>query len=430
MSKLVSVEDYIEQKLVHSLHNSSNKSFLGCRRRWDWIMNQHYYPTVTPKPLEFGVAFHVGMEKLYDPITWHDKNTALSLALGAFSQTVDKQYLEFRKKNPELLTPEATQDYKDRRVLGLALLKYYATHVAQHADNNLRPVKVEIEFEVPISGPKGETIWCKCKGCWKRWTVSDYAQEAMNLLREGPGCFCTEPDNEHPWESYREDHWRGLPVTFGGRIDALMQDDLGRYWIYDWKTAARVSSIDEDFLWNDSQITNYLWALWVLGIPVAGFIYAEIAKAVPEEPEPLQRPYKGRLYSTNKQNMTTLDMFTNTVKENDQVAYENGCYDEYLDYLRSDEAPRFHIRHQINRNEYQLHSAGQNLYNLALDITDPNLRVYPNQGKFNCRSCAFFEPCIGKDRGEDYKYTLDTLFEIKPRHYYEQPRSTDTRGGE
>lgn len=422
MSTLVSVDDYIEAKLVHSLHNSGNKSFQGCRRRWDWIMNGHYYPTVTPKPLEFGVAFHVGMEKLYDPITWHDKNTALSLALGAFSQTVDKQYLEFRKKNPELLTPEATEDYKDRRVLGLALLKYYATHVAQQADNNLRPVKVEVEFEVPISGPKGETIWCKCDNCWKRWQASE------QFVSDWATCIAQH--NTLSVDNYHEDCWKGLPVTFGGRIDALMQDDLGRYWIYDWKTAARVSSVDADYLWNDSQITTYLWALWTIGIPVAGFIYAEIAKAVPVEPEPLSRPYKGRLYSTNKQNMTTLEMFTRTVGENDQVAFENGYYDEYLDYLRSDEAPRFHVRHQIHRNETQLRSAGANLYQLALDITDPNVRIYPNQGKFNCRTCAFYEPCLGKDRGEDYEYTLNTLFEIKPRHYYEQPRSTDTRGGE
>jgi hypothetical protein len=412
------VADYIEVNLVHSVHTSGGKSFLGCRRRWDWIYNGYYYPTVTAKPLEFGVAFHAGMEKLYDPLTWHDKQLRMALALGTFKQTCDVQFLEFTKKNPELVTNEVREDYKERKELGKNMLKYYIANIASRADVGLTPVKVEVAFEVPITGPKGETLWCKCDTCWKRYDAFHRSPERGEAKWVGP---------IGDVEKFKKERWQGLPVTFGGRIDALMQDELGRYWIYDWKTAA-VLSTREEYLWIEFQITSYLWALWTLGIPVAGFIYAEMRKGTPEEPEPLSRPYKGKLYSTNKMNPMTYDVFYRTISENDNLALINGLYDDYLEYLKGPESPKFHQRFQIARTVTELRNAGQDIYNLAADMTDPNVRIYPNSGKFNCQYCAFYDPCLSKNRGEDYLYTLDTLYDKKPRHYYETAKSTDKRG--
>src|SRR6185312_7002878 len=92
---LTTVDDYIKAGLVHSLHTSTAKSFRGCRRRWNWLYNEYYYPTETAKPLEFGVAFHYAMEKLYDPDTWHDKPTAYALARAAFVEKCDEQYEKY-----------------------------------------------------------------------------------------------------------------------------------------------------------------------------------------------------------------------------------------------------------------------------------------------------------------------------------------------
>lgn len=431
------LNEYIDNKLVHSIHNSGAKSFQSCRRRWDWIYKGHYYPTVTAKPLEFGVAFHAAMEKLYDPMTWHDKQLAKSLTLGTFVQTIDQQHITFRKKNPELVNQEVSDDYKERTELGVGMLKYYF-EVSDMYDVGLKPVKVEVAFEVPLKGPKGETLWCKCATCirrWNSWVLKDQEIKVpvdrigdeleVNYFQSGGGLLVDPTD---PVDIAK---WKGLPVTFGGRIDCLMIDEQGRYWIYDWKTAAMLTG-NHDFLQIDSQITSYCWALWSLGINIAGFIYAEIKKAIPEEPEPHKggRRYKGLLYSVNRQINTTYDMYKKTVMENDPSAYHGGLYNDFLDYLKSPDGPKYHQRFQLKRNKTEMINAGNDLYNLALDMTDPNIRIYPAPGKFNCQTCAFFEPCLGKNRGEDYEYTLDTLYDKRERHYYDEPKSTDKRGGE
>lgn len=409
MSAVVgSVDWYIDKNLVHSIHNSGAKSFQSCRRRWSWIYHDRYYPTMTAKPLEFGVAFHAAMEKLYDPLTWFDKDTALALALGTFTQTVDAQYLDFRKKNPNLVTEEVKADYAERKALGLDMLRYYGKHVMPKADVNLTPVKVEVEFEVAIKGPNGETLWCKCDRCFEKWTQYQNSQRVDVISRE---------------------EWKGLPVTFGGRIDCLMQDDLGRYWIYDWKTAARMSG-SEDYLYLDTQITWYCWALWSIGVPIAGFIYAELKKAVPVEPEPNKTVRLGRMYSVNRAIETTAELYESTVAENDNLAYTAGLYDDFIAYLKSDAGPKYHQRFQIKRNEAELRNAGLTIFDIASEMVDPNVKIYAAPGKFNCQTCAFAEPCLSKNRNEDYVYTLETMYDKRERHYYETEKSTDKRGGE
>jgi hypothetical protein len=47
-------------------------------------------------------------------------------------------------------------------------------------------------------------------------------------------------------------------------------------------------------------------------------------------------------------------------------------------------------------------------------------------------NCAFRQPCLGKFAGEDYQYTLQTLFRQEEPYYYRQERgpSTESKGGE
>jgi hypothetical protein len=215
----------------------------------------------------------------------------------------------------------------------------------------------------------------------------------------------------------------------------LMEDRLGRYWIVDWKTAMRLSGLEgpDDYLWNDDQITSYCWALWLVGIPVAGFIYVEIKKAIPSEPEPNKHRRLGRLYSVSKSQTFDPRLYRLTVQENDPVAYDQGLYDDYIAYLE-DGGATFHHRHQIHRTVDELRACGTNIYLEAREMTYPKLALYPNPGRFHCKGfgansgCAFWEPCLGKNRGEDYEYTLDTMFEKRTKHYWEEAKpSTDQR---
>jgi hypothetical protein len=208
-------------------------------------------------------------------------------------------------------------------------------------------------------------------------------------------------------------------------------DSLGRYWVFDWKTARALTSAgDDDYLLLDDQITSYCWALWTLGIDIAGFIYAEIKKSFPVEPEPMKNRYKGRLFSTNKQNSYDPVMYRTTVMENDQLAYEGGAYDDFLAYLESPEN-RFGQRHEIHRTEAELASAGETIYLEAADITDPGLRIYPSPGRFHCGFCAFQSPCLSKNSKMDYKYELNSAFDKRRYHYWEDTKpSTESKAGE
>lgn len=430
------VNDYITKGLVHSIHTSERLSHRGCRRRHDWVFNQGYYPLTTPKPLEFGVAFHLAMQKLYDPITWHDKELALGLALKSFKDKTHEQLDEYVRLNlgsHQLIEPEVKADYDERVELGLGMLKSYARDVVPKYDREFTPIAVEIEFEVPILDEYNNPVWCECDVCWRRqvryWQALDETTHNVDIQ----GLTGKEGKDDQ----FR-DAWLGLVVTYGGRIDMMSIDQYGGYWIFDWKTAARLHTgedyqTDDGFLLLDDQITSYCWAMWLLGklndgqVPIEGFVYAEIKKAVPVEPEPNRSRRLGRLYSINKQQETTWELYEKTVSENDTEAYEGGLYDDFIAYLR-EFGGQYSKRHQIHRTVQELKSAGYNIYLEALDIIDPHSRVYPSPGRFSCGNCAFKEPCLGMNRGEDYIYMLDSFFDKRPLKYWEkQPSSTDKK---
>lgn len=420
---------YINNKLTHSLHTTERRSFRGCRRRWSWIFHDGYYPRITARPLEFGVAYHLAMETYYGFYLglWEnpDPQTALNLSIAAFKGKCEEQYKSYLRAMPEAVgDPEIRAEYDDRVELGVGMLKHYFTHVAPEADKDLKPVKVEVSFEVPILSPQRETLWCKCARCWKRWV--QYSKPEVH------GTPCDDPQRVLDWNEDLFKYWDGLPVSYGGRIDIIFEDRQGRYWIGDWKTAMRLSGVEEgspdDYMWNDDQITSYCWAMWLIGIDVAGFIYAEIKKAVPEEPEPNKTIRLGRRYSVNKQLATTYDLYKKTVMENDTAAYEQGLYNDMLEHLKN--GPIFHKRHQIHRTIDELEQCGYYIYLEAREMVDPGLAIYPNPGRFHCKGftdasgCAFWEPCIGQNRGEDFAYTLETLFEKRTKHYWEDAEPT------
>jgi len=375
-----------------------------------------YYPQTTAKPLEFGIAFHRAAEHWYNPDTWGIDDESREIeTLQVFRLECLRQKNEFLRSPASQinaysqLDPDAEVDYNERIELGQGMLRSMFK-TSYDIDADYRPVGVEVPFEVPILDPDGNQIWCKCDRCFTKHSAWVLAKPDKPV----------EVD-ERFLDKVRE-WWPGLPVTLGGRIDALFQDQYGRYWIVDWKTAAKLSTGDpgspDDFLLLDDQITSYCWALWILKLDVAGFIYHEFKKTIQEEPEPLKRARLGAMYSQNKSKDYDYQVYLTTVMENDRVAYDSGVYDNFLAHLEANSSGPYK-RHVIHRNVVELEQAGVNLAYEALDMTDVNLRVYPNPGRFGCNTCAFREPCLGKNRGEDYLYTLDSLFDKRTRMYYE-----------
>jgi len=431
------LDDYISAKLTHSVHTSERMSFRACRRRWSWLFNDRWYPQTTPKPLEFGSAFHKGLESWYDPQMWNrgesiDRQT---LAILAFRTACDEQKAHYLKLNNGQIDPELEQDFKERIALGEGMLRYHCSTISPMLDKQFKPIRVEIEFEVPIRDPDGTLVWCKCEQCKSLWRNSHAGAQhhddwQIEQYGSAPPAEWTAKDDDYLYWW----HWKGLPLTYGGRIDCLAEDGLGRLWIVDWKTAARISGQDDgdapdEFILLDDQITSYCWALWVLGLPIAGFIHHEIKKGFPLEPEPNKQQRKGCWYSVNKQQDTSYDLYLDTVKEGDPQGLASGAYDDFLDWLKH-EGPKYYSRKEVLRNPAELMNAGKNIYLEAMDMIDPNLRLYPSPGRFGCTFCAYRQPCIGTNRDEDVLYMLESNFEKRDRRYWEKvPMSTDGKGG-
>ena len=405
------VNSMIEVNLIHEIHTSERRSFRACRRRWDWLFRHNYYPKTTAKPLEFGTAFHKGMEVYYDPKTWEwDREIIAANAILAFVDKCEEQKLAHLQSGMQTqLDAEVEEDYEERVELGKGMLKWFFENVAPKEDHGWKPIEVEVAFRVPIKNPDtGELfIWCRCRRCFERWQ----SVSAKGLVPAKYGKV-----------------WIGLPVCYEGRIDLLAQDDRGHYWVIDWKTAAQIRD-DDEHLQLDDQVGSYVWALKKLGLPVRGFVYHEQRKAFPEPPKRNKYRRLGRQYSVSFSQATDYDIFLKTVQENDAEAYAEGLYDDFLTFLK-DEGMIFYKRHQIHKSQPELDSIEYNIGLEALDMIDEGLRVYPSAGRFGCTFCAFRQPCLEKNAQGDYQYALDTMYEQREHYYVREEPSTESKGGE
>jgi hypothetical protein len=106
-----------------------------------------------------------------------------------------------------------------------------------------------------------------------------------------------------------------------------------------------------------------------------------------------------------------------------------GCYNEFLDWLK-DNPTKFFDRHIIYHSPDKMAAIEKNIGLEALDMINPDLRIYPSPGRFACGGCAFRQPCLEKDNGGDYQYFLDTMYEERVPYYVRQEASTESKGGE
>lgn len=372
---------------THEIHTSEIRSFLGCRRRWNWAYRDGIVPEVSAKPLQFGIAFHVAMETFYDPDTWSSTSAEEKTknAIDAFIHSCEEQ------RNKYLLQTGQTQllhaegdDYTERIDLGIGMLQWYGSQVHPKEDHWLRPVMVEVPFQVSIKNPAtGQELQCF----------------ALSVNEKRGECLRT----------CGQVHEHGAVVTFDGRIDAIMQDLVnGGYFIWDHKSAAQIRR-DDRLLLLDPQVNGYTWAAYIeLGIDIRGFLYVEYRKDFPKPPRVLSRAYKGKHFSTDKTQPTDLLNFTQTVQRHDPQGLANGVYDEYIAWLRSPEAPVFHRRFPIIKTKRNLKSVAQQIYDIARDMVSSDLTIYPNAGHFSCSGCAYYTPCLAQFMGEDYNHSLNS----------------------
>jgi hypothetical protein len=357
---------------------------------------------------EFGIAYHKGMEAMYNPETWNAPRQLIAqFAEAAFFDEAQRQKKAFYALQDRGLGDDEERDYEDQVALGRGMIHWYVMNHLPVAE--FVPIYVEVKFQVPIKDYNGRQLYCKCDKCWVKQVATD------------PG---------YDWDdNLGRELWRGLPAVYEGRIDVIVRDNRGDYWIVDWKTTIRLMGEDADVILElDDQVTGYVWALrQALGLNIRGFRYIELKKGYPKPPTELKVVRLGRSFSVSQSADTDVQTFTQTVRLRDPQAYSAGLYGEYLGWLAS-EGPRFIQDHKVYKRPVQLENFGQHLYETALEMLNPNLALYPSPGRFSCGFCAYREPCLDKEQGGDYQYALDTLYEVKPRYYALREASTDKKG--
>lgn len=356
---------------VISIHTSDRIAFKSCRRQWDILSDnrQGRKPIETPRPLDFGQAFHAGMATFYSPTTWsrtlsEDRPIMVAAAIASFKQVMianKARYLELTGK--EALEDEQQEEFVEDMELGPGMFLHYFDYVQRHNLDRFTPIQTELGFTIDI------------------FTDKEIALFFPHLFQEG------------------------CRIVYEGRIDCLVLNEWGEYWIVDWKTGSmRALMSDIAFLELDEQLISYNWAVGtILGIPIAGNIYAQILKAYPLPLPALANTRLGRNFSTNKQNPTSYDI---VVKQLTEAGESLDLYADYLNYLKL-EGMDYVRRTPMHRNRHELDMIGQNIKMEVLDQLDPNLRIYPSPSEFKCKYCSVRPVCIGMNDGSDVEFILN-----------------------
>ena len=360
------------EPLVLAFHNSDIIKFKKCRRAWDITsdLRQGLKPIVQPQPLSFGTAVHAGFQTYYEPATWDltkdpvKRQLIIENAITAFKDEVKSakdRYLQLSGQ-PSLEEVMLDKYYQDLD-LGEGMLRHYFDYVYKHNMDRFTPVAVELGFQVDL------------------WTPEEIATMFPKLPQ-------------------------GTRVVFKGRIDLLLLDEWGEYWIWDHKTTARLKDT-MPFLELDEQLGSYNWALQIKnGIKIAGNIYSETLKAYPK-PLTLNKSRRlGCLYSVSKSTAsTTYEIALAQLKE---AGEDLEPYKEFLHWLK-EEGPQFVQRTPVYRNQHELADIGNRIRMEVQDmLNDPH--IYPNPDMFKCGYCESRQVCIAMNDGSDVDFITKEYF--------------------
>jgi hypothetical protein len=195
-------------------------------------------------------------------------------------------------------------------------------------------------------------------------------------------------------------------VNYVGRIDGVVEDATGAYWLLEHKTAI---GTDTSKLPLDEQVGSYIWAAQQLyGLRLEGVIYNILRKRVPRVPEVL----KNGSLSQNKSIDTTFEVYLQALYNHYSALNKPVPIDDYrgvLEHLR-EKGNTFFVRERVRRNQYEIKNQGLRIYDEYVDMVRPDLVLYPNPTKDCAWDCDFRSVCMAMEDGSDPEYLLSSLF--------------------
>lgn len=343
---------------VAVIRNSDRVLFRRCRRRWGW--SSHLRGNLGPKqnagPLWYGTGFHFALEDFH--------------GARKFPSAVDA-FMAYTEATRRRAFNKLPGDWQELVELGKGMLSYYTD------------------------------VWLSSRDPLTTFVYNGIPQVEVNFRID------------IPWEQGRYGYDR---VVYSGTLDRVVIDEHGQLWIVEYKTAKQIQTLHYAV---DGQVSSYCWAGNHLyeGYKVAGVIYQQHRKDIPEEPKVLST---GKL-SCNKQMLTTHRLYRRAlINMYGEVKYAPKENVDFLNYLASIETPeqdRYVRRDRAFRNEHQCQAEGVKILLELEEMLNPDLPLYPNPSRDCAFLCPFSGPCVSLDDGSDWEYELSIMMEQRDRSY-------------
>lgn len=327
------------------VHTSDRLAYKRCRRKWDLgsYMRGNLQPDRINDKLWLGTGVHDALSEYYI------RGTELVHAFDDWC-TAQVKAMQDRKE----IWEEQRTMLNDTIAFGLGILDHYAT-------------------------------WCKTEDP-KWWvkvieTETSFRLPILDLEGKETGAY------------------------YAGRIDGIVEDEYGMYWLLEHKTAA---GFESGKLPLDEQCGAYIWAAQqIYGVKLEGVIYNVIKKKLPRYPELLK---KGGL-SVNKAIDTTYDVYMLALEDHYGSAelIPMAQYAEILQTLQ-DKGNTFFLREKVYRSQAEIEDIGRRIFHEYSEMIRPDLHCYPNPTRDCGWDCDFRSVCLAMNDGSDYQYILRSLF--------------------
>lgn len=339
----------MNQPRIAKIRTSDRLAFKRCRRKWKWSnsMGDNLQEDQARGPLWGGTGFHYAMEDFHGYNKYKHPSDAF------------RAYVKATRTAPGQGLPA---DYEELTELFTGMLDYYVDWLKTRKTFETLWIngvpQVEVRFEIPL--PIDPEL----------------------LARAG----------------YDQ-------AVYQGTIDRVVVDEQERIWLLDYKTARTFGEMHFE---TDTQISAYCWAGSVLfDKPISGFVYQQHKKNLPEMPEVLKT---GKL-SISKTMITTHALYKKAlVNMYGDVMRAPPQNTVYLNSLAAQEGPDYDAvirRDYVFRSEEQCEAEGSSILLEVADMLNPDTAIYTNPTRDCSWDCAFLNPCILMNCGDDWKEELE-----------------------
>lgn len=228
--------------------------------------------------------------------------------------------------------------------------------------------------------------------------------------------------NSYLWY-HKNDGWKVISVELeftvhlkddiyiNGKIDLIVQDEEGLYWVVDHKTASNIPESGA-FHAMDPQLMIYPWAVKKLtGIDIAGIIYNYVKSKPPSIPK------INKNGSLSKRKIVT--DYPTAARFLKKEGYDLADFSEFLLPLKK--KSEFLRRYRLPRESFVTKEILAEFYSSAKEIKTKRIayeagakvRFIRNITKDCSKFCAFHNICQAELNGHDTEYTRKKLFTLR-----------------